>query len=273
MSGYFTIVSVPELNLLNLATLMLSSTLLYVSGVIFNDFFDLEIDKKERPFRPLPSGDISKENAKRIAFGMMIFAILLSSFVSWSSFTISLFLSGIILAYDYKLKHNKFSNPIAMGSARFFNVILGASPAAHLPLQTNFLPVIFVASLVLTYVMVIAVLSRKEIRGMQSRQPTKILFSIVYVIITLITIAVLLGFFTIWSLVILVPFAILISLIFKKTLPGDALSIQNGIKNMVISIIILDSVFISGTAGLQFGLATFLFLIPSILLSRRLYVT
>jgi hypothetical protein len=42
---------------------------------------------------------------------------------------------------------------------------------------------------------------------------------------------------------------------------------------MVISIIVLDSVFISGSIGLYYGLATLLLIIPSIIFSRKLYVT
>jgi hypothetical protein len=42
---------------------------------------------------------------------------------------------------------------------------------------------------------------------------------------------------------------------------------------MVISIVILDSIFVSGTAGLPYGLATLLFIAPAIILAKKLYVT
>jgi hypothetical protein len=42
---------------------------------------------------------------------------------------------------------------------------------------------------------------------------------------------------------------------------------------MVISIIILDSVFVTGTAGLEYGIATLLLIAPAIVLARKLYVT
>jgi len=273
ISGYLIVTPISELDSLNLVTLILSSTFLYVSGVIFNDYFDIEIDRKERPSRPLPSGSIPKQRAKKIAFGLMILAIILSLTVSWTSFAIAVFLSGIIIAYNYGLKHNKFSNPITMGSARFLNVILGASPAFNLSLQTNSLQLIFVAFSVLTYVFVIAVFSRKEMSGMQEKRQIIILFSIVYIVIVLITIVTLLGFFMMWSFIILVPFAIIVGIIFKQTLSGGSEEIRRGIKNMVISIIILDSIFVSGVAGLLYGFLTLLFLFPSILLSKKLYVT
>ena len=246
---------------------------LYVSGVIFNDYFDIEIDRKERPFRPLPSGSISAQRAKKIAIGLMAFAVILAITVSLSSFIISVFLSGVILAYDYGLKHGKFSGPLSMGGARFLNVIFGASPILNLSLQTNFLQLFFAAVSVLTFVTVIAGFSRKEMSGMREGRPIIILFAVIYMIILLITVTTLLGLFMIWSLVILFPLAIIISIIFKQTLSGEPEAIRKGIKNMVISIIILDSIFISGVAGLVYGLLTLSFLLPSILLSRKLYVT
>src|SRR5271166_2427559 len=35
--------------------LLLSSGCLYCAGMVWNDFFDIEQDCKERPFRPIPS--------------------------------------------------------------------------------------------------------------------------------------------------------------------------------------------------------------------------
>ena len=188
-------------------------------------------------------------------------------------FRSSVFLSGIILSYDYGLKHGKFSGPLSMGSSRFLNVIFGASPSLNLSLHTNFLQLIFAAASVFTFVTVIVGFSRKEMSGMKERRQIIILFAVIYMIILLITITTLLGLFMMWSLVILVPFAIIISIIFKQTLSGESEAIRKGIKNMVISIIILDSIFISGVSGLIYGLLTLSFLFPSILLSRKLYVT
>ena len=35
--------------------LCLASACLYCGGMVWNDFFDLEQDKRERPFRPIPT--------------------------------------------------------------------------------------------------------------------------------------------------------------------------------------------------------------------------
>ncbi|SMH71431.1 UbiA family prenyltransferase [Candidatus Nitrosotalea okcheonensis] len=273
VAGYFAVTPFSELNYVNLTILMASSMLLYVSGVVFNDYFDIEVDRKERPSRPLPSGAISKQRTAQIAVASMALAIMLAFFVSWSSFVISFFLSCMIFGYDYRLKNNKIFSPITMGGTRFFNVIMGASASLQLSFHPNLSGLVFVAGSVFLYVVVITLFSKKELSGIKSKRHTVIFFSVIYGIIASITIATFLEFIKTDSLVILVPYTIIMSLIIKQALAGDASSIQNVIKNMVISIIILDSIFVSGFAGLSYGLPTLLFLVPAILLSKKFYVT
>jgi len=273
VTGYLIVTPVANLNFISLGTLMLSSALLYVSGIIFNDYFDFEIDKKERPFRPLPSGSISKQRAVEIAIVLMVLSNIISLLVSLQSLVIAIFLSCIILAYDSKLKHSKFFGPITMGSTRFLNVIFGASSIIQLSIHPYFLQLIFASVSMFTFVVIIALFSRKEVSGLQSRIEATIQFSFIYSIIVSIVIATLLGYFKISCFVILVPFGLVMSIIFRKMLSGGSMAIQTGIKNMVISIIVLDSIFISGTAGLQYGLLTLLLLPPTVILSRKLYVT
>jgi hypothetical protein len=49
--------------------------------------------------------------------------------------------------------------------------------------------------------------------------------------------------------------------------------IQLAIKIMILSIIVLDSIFLSGLIGIAPGMAILLLVIPPILLGPRLYVT
>ena len=54
--GYFF--SFSETQVLSFPFLLITSGMLFCSGMIFNDYFDLQIDKKERSDRPLPSKKI-----------------------------------------------------------------------------------------------------------------------------------------------------------------------------------------------------------------------
>src|SRR3974377_1648605 len=45
------------------ALLLVASGMLYSAGLVWNDYFDLDEDKRDRPFRPIASGRISIQTA------------------------------------------------------------------------------------------------------------------------------------------------------------------------------------------------------------------
>src|SRR5438552_6585860 len=55
--------------------LMLASGCLYCGGMVWNDYFDFAEDKRERPFRPLPSGKISRRTADWLGTGLLLVGI------------------------------------------------------------------------------------------------------------------------------------------------------------------------------------------------------
>jgi 4-hydroxybenzoate polyprenyltransferase len=257
---------------------MISSALLYVSGIVFNDFFDIEIDRKERPSRPLPSNEITKQKALIIAAASMIIANLLAFAAGTASLIVAIILSATIIGYDYRLKR-AMAGPVTMGSARFLNIFLGASPglAGLFFYNDNFLltRLLVACILMLLYVLAISVLSRMEVGGVKTIRNVIGPFLIIFAIIAMIVFAVFDRIFQIDLVVCLILFASIIIVTFKRTIFQDnsAKMIQKVIKTMVLSIIVLDSIFVSGTAGLYYGLATLLLIIPSIILARELYVT
>src|SRR4029077_12222760 len=90
--------------------LLLASTCLYWSGMVWNDYFDLEQDKRERPFRPLASGRVPVEAAFRLGivlFGLGLLGAALADWqngVAWGSLTCAVVLAAAILLYDSWLK-------------------------------------------------------------------------------------------------------------------------------------------------------------------------
>jgi 4-hydroxybenzoate polyprenyltransferase len=288
LSGYFALVTLTSADALQLVLVVSSSVLLYTSGLVFNDYFDIETDIKERPYRPLPSGRISKRIAFTIAVSSIIFGNLIAYFAAGQTgLAVSSLVSAIIISYDYKLKKTKFG-PIAMGLARSINVVLGASPAIYLILQNNnlFARMAFICLFTFAYILSISLLSRKEVQSNEDqkdlqktiknlRETVLICFSIIFCIIGSLIFLVVLGIFRADLLVNLVLFlAIIITVLFRQAkFHYSSSSLQNAVKNMVIAIIVFDSMFISGVAGLYYGLPVLTFLLPAIFLSRRLYVT
>jgi 4-hydroxybenzoate polyprenyltransferase len=112
-----------------LALLLTASSLLYIAGIILNDVFDLEIDRRQRPERPLPSGRIAFATASRLGWTLLVLGVLAGSATGFftghmRSGIVAALLATCILLYDAWLKRTPIG-PIAMGTCRSLNVLLG----------------------------------------------------------------------------------------------------------------------------------------------------
>lgn len=272
--GYFaaatTTAAAAEADKVHLIALMVSSGLLYIAGIVLNDYFDIEIDKKERPSRPLPSGKISKGYALTIAIVALLIANTIALVVGPLSLAISLALTLLIIAYDYQLKYTVIG-PFAMGGTRFLNVIFGASPVL-LYIDNHSVAIVgSAASSLFLYVSSITILSKKEV-GNERPNSTLVILIVFGVILAIVPLGVLLQLE--WAFLLnLSIFAAVTIVTFRQYIAKEVPSVQKAVRNMVISIIILDSVFVTGTAGLPTGLATLLLIVPVVVLAKKLYVT
>jgi 4-hydroxybenzoate polyprenyltransferase len=309
LSGYFATTLLGEANIPQLLLLIFSSIFLYAAGIILNDYFDINVDRKERPNRPLASGQITKRNALLIATSSIVAGNILSWSVSWNSFVISFCLTIVIFIYNYWLKRNRAGNPLTMGSARFLNVLLGGSSALGLVTKMD-LTLVFVGYCLFLYTVSISLLSLKEVstgERLSNKAWIPIVLSFLTVLLTIGSILVVgfSGYFQtafifnliIFSCIMCIGFFHLFSRLkritnltsqghFKEGYPKveeervDSMSqtsvsreIQRKVKTMILSIVVLDSIFLSGLIGIYAGIAVLLLIIPPILLGRKLYVT
>lgn len=104
-----------------------ASMVLYAAGMTLNDAFDVEIDRQERPSRPIPSGRVSRSTAMTIGFlGLGAGPLLAWLSGSLGSLAVAAVLAGVILAYDAGAKRT-FLGPEFMGACRGLNLLLGMS--------------------------------------------------------------------------------------------------------------------------------------------------
>jgi 4-hydroxybenzoate polyprenyltransferase len=114
------------------ASLALASMCLYASGTVLNDLFDIEVDRLERPERPLPSGRASTRVAAWLGgLGLVIGPGLALASGSAASGIVATVLAGVILSYDAGLKHTRLG-PGLMGACRGLNLLLGMTHARAL---------------------------------------------------------------------------------------------------------------------------------------------
>lgn len=100
-------------------------SLFYIGGMYLNDAFDREIDARERPERPIPSGQVSVKMVFVAGFAMLaagegLLAITsygLDSGMGWPPVVAGLALIASIVYYDYRHKTDPMS-PVVMGVCR-----------------------------------------------------------------------------------------------------------------------------------------------------------
>ncbi|HTI49796.1 MAG TPA: UbiA family prenyltransferase [Planctomycetaceae bacterium] len=108
--------------------LLAASSGLYLAGMVFNDIFDRNVDARERPNRPIPSGRVSLQGAAIFGAVLLAIGLVAAGLVGKQSAFVATYLVGAIFLYDGLLKPTPLG-PVAMGACRFLNVMLGASTA------------------------------------------------------------------------------------------------------------------------------------------------
>ncbi|MFC6081285.1 SCO3242 family prenyltransferase [Sphaerisporangium aureirubrum] len=111
------------------AGLAAASVCLYWGGMAANDWADRELDARERPERPIPSGRISPRRALGVAAGLTAAGIGLAALAGGRrALAVALPLAGAVWAYDLRAKNTR-AGPAVMAACRGLDVLLGACGA------------------------------------------------------------------------------------------------------------------------------------------------
>ena len=109
--------------------LLLSTSGLYLGGMVLNDVFDAKLDAVERPERPIPSGRISLRAAAVFGSLLMLAGVLAAALAGTPSVVVAALIVPCVLVYNGFLKSTIVA-PLGMGTCRFLNLMLGASAVA-----------------------------------------------------------------------------------------------------------------------------------------------
>ncbi|MDD4894568.1 MAG: UbiA family prenyltransferase [Candidatus Omnitrophica bacterium] len=100
---------------------VLSAAILNAASNVNNQYFDLEIDKINKPFRPLPSARISKKNTIIFAFLLYFVALVLSWVINLQFFLIVLVTAALTFFYSappLRIKQYPFLSNICIALPR-----------------------------------------------------------------------------------------------------------------------------------------------------------
>ena len=83
----------------------LSAALISAGGNVINDYFDFEVDKINKSFRPLPSKKVTLEKALLLWFYTSFFGIALSLTINFYAFLIAVIAVFLLYLYSYRAKN------------------------------------------------------------------------------------------------------------------------------------------------------------------------
>jgi 4-hydroxybenzoate polyprenyltransferase len=108
---------------LTIALVCFALSLMYVAGMWLNDAFDRDIDRVERPERPIPSGEVTAGTVFDVGFVLLgggIVVIAATAFASgagWKPLVSAVALGAMIIFYNANHKDNPWA-PVVMGLCR-----------------------------------------------------------------------------------------------------------------------------------------------------------
>ena len=285
--------------------LLAASSLLYIAGMVLNDVFDVEVDRLERPSRPLPSGQIGVTQARTLGFAMLLMGVALAVLAGalapsatplpWRAGAVAVVLAVCIVLYDGVLKTTPLA-PVVMGSCRFLNVLLGMS-IAPLPLVGDVWRVVgydasqlLVAGGMGVYIVGVTLFARSEAHDKSSRW---LLMSGVLVMMlgfTMLAIFPHYGEFlsmrslkfqvsgvsndTVWPMLLLLLAFTIVRRCMVAVRSPEPRFVQAAVKHAILSLIVINAAIVLAVrADPVLALGTLALLIPTLFLGRWVYST
>jgi 4-hydroxybenzoate polyprenyltransferase len=280
MMGYLVACRGDVQSIENLVTLAAISSLLYLSGMVLNDVFDAEVDARDRPIRPIPSGRVSLKSAAALGWGMLTAGLVIAWILSfnandWRPGAVATLLAACILLYDGALKRTRLA-PLVMGECRTLNVLLGMS----LMLIPWGKAEILIAIGVGVYIMGVTIFARTDARTSSRTRLTaglivllsgmSLLAAVPWLTVDRPPLAIILpGWYLLWATLVLIIGRRCTLAVFEPS----PKRVQTAVRHCVHSIIVLDAAVCVGYASSYWGFAVLSLLFPTMLLTLWLNAT
>jgi len=272
-----------------LALLALASACLYAFGIALNDVADVEIDRVERPKRPLPSGRVSMPAARRLMLILLVAGLALIGAAAWLQHrdtrtegfdAVQFLLVGpalvaAIACYNLIAKAT-IAGPAVMGLCRALNLMMGMSLGWRLGWNDGLLPIaamwLYVASL--TY------FGRQEA---ETSSRWRLVTGAAGLLIAIATLGLLIADTTMTSerysgdyflLVLWLAFLIHVGRkAFTAVRQPSPQHVGRAMKVFILGIVVFDALLVAGPHGWLGATVILAFLLPAMTLGRWVYST
>lgn len=268
ISGYLATDIFPAGYFWPVLLLCISTIGLYGGGVVFNDVFDEELDKIERPERPIPRGVISKKEASILGILLFLMGITAALVVSVLSGLLAFAVIVASLVYDKWSKHNAFAGPLNMGLCRGLNLLLGIS--IIIPSVSTWW---FLAIIPIIYIAAITMVSRGEVHG--GSKSTLYFAGLLYCLVIGSILFLSSGRNIVWwSVIFLIPFSWMIfAALIKAIRVTSPQNIGKAVRAGVIALILMNASLAAAFGAIALAFLIILLLPVSLWLAKIFAVT
>ena len=263
----FAVAGVPSFGLL--PWLLVATACLYGGGVVLNDVFDRNLDRIERPERPIPSGRVPVSLAAIVGTTLLGAGVVAAAMTTWLAGAIAGAIAGLVLFYDAWGKRYLAVAAISMGACRALNLLLGVAAVPAAVRSEGWL-----AMIPLLYIGAITIVSRGEVHGGSRRIATVALISLSAALAALAVVAAGAGARALPAVMLLLILAWRVLPPFlearRTPMPGP---IRGAVKRGVLSLVLVDAVISAAYAGALYAAAVVLTAFVAGWLARRFAVT
>lgn len=105
--------------------------LVAAGGYVINDYFDYEVDRVNKPHRPIPSGRVSRGEALGLALGLFVGGVAVSVLPGLVSFLYALLNAFLMFMYSYKIKEYGLPGNLAVAFSGASTIIYGGLAIAE----------------------------------------------------------------------------------------------------------------------------------------------
>ncbi|MGH2821931.1 MAG: UbiA family prenyltransferase [Thermoleophilaceae bacterium] len=217
-----------------IAVVAVAMVLFYTAGMILNDVLDFEVDRRERPERPLPSGQVLRRAAIAAVVGLLAVGEALLALEGLEPALAGFGLIALIVLYDAWHKGNALS-PVLMAACRaLVYVVAGLAVAGALNAELW-----GAAAVLLVYVVGLTQVAKAEGGGIAARWPVvAVLAPAAYWAKELpaLEVALLLAAFVLWA-----GYALWLVIARRR--------IGAGVTRLIAGIAIYDAMVVAGAGG------------------------